>query len=225
MQSAENLFEAIKAGNLSLAVSMYREMESEGTVVHNGMTPLLFCAYTGALHVAEALIEAGAMPDLYESIALGKLTEFYRNVHSFEALDGYSSDGWTALHLAAFFGDVEMAEELVRRGANVMQVSINPMANTPLHAAIAGKNNTRMISFLLAAGADVQARAAGGYTPLHIAASRGDKTTVQLLKDKGATEVADAAGRLPADIALERGHDALLPLFAQAPAALKNATT
>ena len=99
------------------------------------------------------------------------------------ALARRSPDGWPALHLAAHFG------------------------NTALHAALAGHGGLRVVSRLLAAGADVNARAAGGYTPLHIAAFGGDVALINALLALGADADARADdGRTALAIAEANGH-------------------
>ena len=84
------------------------------------------------------------------------------------ALNAYAYDGWTPLHLAAFFGHLEAAKLLLDSGADVYAVSRNSLQNTPLHAAAAGKHEDVAL-VLLARGADPSAVDAGGYTPLKIA--------------------------------------------------------
>ena len=51
-----------------------------------------------------------------------------------------STDGWTPLHLAAFFGKTDAARLLLNKGAPVNARSTNAMQNMPLHAAAAGKH-------------------------------------------------------------------------------------
>jgi len=60
---------------------------------------------------------------------------------------------------------------------------------------------------LVEAGADVNATAAGGYTPLHLAASQGSREIVALLLESGANrETRCDQGKTAADYARERGH-------------------
>jgi ankyrin repeat protein len=217
MQSVDLLFDAIRERRIAAAIALYREMETEGVIIKDGLTPLLYCAYAGLHDVASALIDAGVHPDLFESVALGRLTEFFRNIRPDINLDDTSSDGWTALHLAAFGAQREMAEELIRRGATVQVLSENDLKNSPLHAAIAGANDPGFVKFLLSMGADPNAKDASGVTPLHLAASRGNEASIKVLLEAGAKETTDNSGKLPADYALERDHPEILGLFKETP--------
>jgi ankyrin repeat protein len=60
---------------------------------------------------------------------------------------------------------------------------------------------------LLAAGAAVDARQAGGFTPLHGAAEHGDPEMVELFLSAGADPTATTDdGKTPPEIAEEAGH-------------------
>lgn len=117
------------------------------------------------------------------------------------------ADGWTPLHLAAHFGHAAAVRVLLAHGADVHAVSTNATANTALHAALAGTGDAATVDLLLAHGADAGARGAGGWTPLHLAASRGNVALVQRLLAAGVDRAAAADdGRDAATIARERGH-------------------
>lgn len=102
-------------------------------------------------------------------------------------------EGDTALHAAAFSYDAEMARDLVRRGADVR--ARNRRGAEPLHAAVIGGpgasswNPTRqreVIVYLVEAGAEPDAPAAGGVTPLHRAVRNRCSAAVETLLDLGA---------------------------------------
>jgi ankyrin repeat protein len=117
--------------------------------------------------------------------------------------------GWTPLHLAAYLGRREAVEWLLAAGADPAVVSDNREANTPLHAALAGAGEPGVIRALLDVGADPGARGGLGWTPLHLAASRGREDAVDALLGRGARPVPADDGRRPSAIAAERGHPAL----------------
>ena len=66
-------------------------------------------------------------------------------------MNAFSDDGWTPLHLAAFFGHPKIAELLLAHAADVAARSRNANGNTPLHAALAA--NQKMVAGLLMAAA------------------------------------------------------------------------
>lgn len=95
------------------------------------------------------------------------LTAFYRAVEwggrldcaaimlSDQAYDAYvdeeNTDGWTSLHYAAFYGNIEGAEFLINNGARVNAQTVH--RDTPLHMAARG-NHVAMAKLLMKRGAD-----------------------------------------------------------------------
>ena len=121
-----------------------------------------------------------------------------------------SSDGWTPLHLAAFFGKTEAARLLLNKGALVNARSTNPMENMPLHAAAAGRH-LEVSKLLIEHGAPVNARQHGGFTPLHSAAQNGDIELAKALIAAGAdVNVRAENNQMPLDLALTKGQQAMV---------------
>ncbi len=151
---------------------------------------------------------AGVALSLPELAAFGDLAPLAQHLERHPAnLQVYSPDGWTALHLAAYFGYASVVVQLLRAGASHSARSTNAQGNTALHAAIAGRREMAAITALLAVGSDACAVDAQGYQPLHLAASRGDQGLVALLIACGASrDVRTADGKLPADLAREHDH-------------------
>jgi len=173
-------------------------------------SPVLQALYRGMERLPAALLARGYKTDLIEAAAMGDAAELRRHVEAGADLALRSPDGWTALHLAAFLGRPEATAVLLAVGADHGAVSQNPMANQPLHAAIAGRGDPGVIAALIAAGADASYAAGSLWTPLHLAASRGQAALCETLIEKGAAPAARAAdGKTAADIAAERGHAAL----------------
>ena len=101
--------------------------------------------------------------------------------------------GDSALHAAGFSYDLELARELVNRGADVR--ARNRRGAEPLHAATTGSPRSihwhparqrKIIGYLVSAGADPDARAAGGVTPLHRAVRNRCSAAVEALLRAGA---------------------------------------
>lgn len=125
-------------------------------------------------------------------------------------ISAQSTDGWTALHLAAFFGKNDAARLLLNKGAPVNARSTNAMENMPLHAAAAGRQ-AEMIRLLIERGATVNARQHGGWTPLHAAAQNGDLEIARALVDGGADVQARADNNQTAlDLALTKAQQAMV---------------
>ena len=162
---------------------------------------LLDALYRGDRVAVEAKLAEQPDLTLFEAAAVAA-TGRVRELLSLEpgSVGGWSPDGFTALHLAAFFGNEAVAEELLEGGADVRAVARNPLRVQPLHSAAAGGGHTAVACLLLEHGADPNARQEGGFVPLHAAARAGNDDLYGLLVASGADQ--DAAtddGRTVAD--------------------------
>jgi ankyrin repeat protein len=105
----------------------------------------------------------------------------------------HAYEGDTALHSAGFSYDLEMARELIRLGADIR--ARNRRGAEPLHAAVTGVPGSPswdpvrqrdVVLYLIEAGADPNAVAAGGVTPLHRAVRNRCSAAVEALLRAGA---------------------------------------
>jgi uncharacterized protein len=173
-----------------------------------GPTPLLAAVYRADRATVERLLAGGATPTLYEAAALGDAARIRTLARTTPAaVAERSPDGWPPLHLAAYFGHGDAVDALLEARADVRAYTTNDEGNTALHAALAGRRDHRIVSRLLASGAEVNARAAGGYTPLHIAAFHDDVGVVETLLAHGAAaDAREDQGRTPLAIAEDQGQ-------------------
>jgi ankyrin repeat protein len=157
------------------------------------------------------LVDADPQLEIFAVCLTGDLARADQLVTGNRALVSLlSSDGWTPLHLAAHFGQMDIVRLLLNRGANVKARSTNPLENLAIHAAAAGKH-TQILKILIDHGCSPNARQHGGWTPLHAAALSGDVESARVLLENGAdvTVRADNQQR-PIDLALTKGHQAMV---------------
>lgn len=199
--------EVADAVELDPALAEYRDAQ--------GVSALLWAIYCGQPLVRDFLIDRltahGVALDLFEAASLGDEPQLTAILDaSPSAIEAFSGDGWTALHLASAFGTAGAVALLLKRGARVDAVSANPQRNQPLHAALALGKDSVIIQTLLAHGADANAAQAGGYTPIFSAASANRRDLAELLLRHGANpHQRNDQGKTPADYARERGHNDL----------------
>ncbi|MED1410933.1 MULTISPECIES: ankyrin repeat domain-containing protein [Bacillus] len=146
-----------------------------------------------------------------QAIISGEKEKVVEIINSNQSIvNSYSEDGWTPLHLAAYFGQKEIASFLLEQGADIHIRAKNENENTPLQAAIANKQS-ELVAFLIEKGSDVNAAQSGGWTGLHEAALFGNEEIIILLLEKGANKmIKKNDGKTAYDIALEKGHESLL---------------
>ena len=177
----------------------------------DGVSAVLQARYHGHAWAAERLADALPELDLFEAAALGHSDRVAELVSaSGDAVRAEAADGFTALHLAAYFGQLEATAVLLEHGAAPDAVAGNGSLLRPLHSAATG-GHAAIVGLLLERGADPNARQHGGYVPLHSAAGRGDAVSVRLLLDHGADpDVRADDGRRPCDLATGDGRVAEL---------------
>lgn len=208
MSNVRPLMLAIQNRDLAAAkAALERDAGQATEALPGGLSPLLFALYNGARDIAELLL-GFAEPNIHEAAALDDARRVAALVLADpDALTAYSPDGWTPLHLAAFFGSRNAALVLIGLDASLTAVSQNPMQNTPLHAGIAGAGGEQLAPLLMALGSDVHHVGGSGVTALHLAASRGFEALCRLLIARGADRAAKTEdGKIAADLARERGH-------------------
>ncbi len=119
-------------------------------------------------------------------------------------IDSVNSVGETPLMLAAIKARLDLVQMFVKRGAQ-----INRKGWTPLHYAVCGEDNGVSV-WLIQHGADINARAPNGNTPMMMAARFGpyDLATV-LLKLGADKDLRNEDGNTAADFATSVGRDPL----------------
>lgn len=207
----DTLLDAIRARDRDAVAALLRDDPSlVGARAGGNESLVLHACYLGAQEMA-ALLHPGRPLDACEAAALGDVTALRAAIETDDdARVRRSSDGWTPLHLAAFFGHDDAVRLLIDHGAPLDAHSTNALRNSPLHAALAGRTLPLLVRRLVFAGADVTARDANGNTPLHLAASRGNEALCDLFLARDADPHALTDDRsTPAMLAIARGFPEL----------------
>src|SRR5262245_4842365 len=184
----EEFLKAVVEGDIARMKEMLKSDASLATARdEKGISAILKAVYYRKKEVVAILLASGIELNIFEASATGQ-TERVRGLVKQDAslANAFSSDGFTPLGLAVFFGQRQTVETLLSAGAEVNTASREAMKVTPLHSAAAARE-VAIGSLLIAHGANVNAgQAESGFTPLHEAASNGDIEFATLLLENGA---------------------------------------
>jgi ankyrin repeat protein len=208
----DELFSAIDADDPERVRALIeRDPALASALDDDGVSALLHARYRSGGDVVSLLRAHVRDLDVFEASALGdvdRLAELLQ-LRPGAARDR-SADGFTPLHLAAYFGKVDAVRVLLDAGADPNAVGTGWMRGTAVHSAVSARHRT-VVGVLLGAGADANARQSGGWTPLHGAAHNGDRGTTQLLLAHGADPLTlDDDGRSALDHATAAGDAATI---------------
>lgn len=207
---SSDMFQMIAAGHKAQVIYSLRENPDLASKQNpEGITPVLFALYYGKEEIINSYLALGIPLNLFEAAALGEEERVKELVNSDPGLvHSYSPDGWTPLHLASHFGRLSIIQFLLENGADIHAKSRSKLSigNTALHSAVASWR-ADAVALLLDNGADPNFTQDGGFSPLHIAASRqGNEQIVSLLLKKGADpDLKTEDGKTAREIAAERG--------------------
>ena len=222
MENQEALFEAVRAGD-GARVREILDAEPRLIDARNslGQGAVLLAKYHRQDEALAVLLGRAPTLNLWEAAAVGD------NESAMELLEGddgslndHLPDGFTALGLAAFFGQETIVHNLLAKGADPNVAANNAMQVAPLHSAVAGQH-MRIVRMLVEAGAQVNVAQQQGFTPLHGAAHSGNVEMVRYLLSHGAEVSArTASGQSALDLALTQAHEEVVHLLeAEGPAA------
>lgn len=222
------LFDAIRAGDLATVdriVTASPAMAMAST--ESGQSALTVAAYHGQWPIVDRILATDPDLDRFEAAIVGdvdrlrsRLDEADREAE-IEAstggldlaarqpvapIDERSADGFSALHLASFFGRPETVRVLLDRGADPNLWATGGLHVQPLHSAVAGSHED-VARMLIEGGAEIDRAQGEGYTPLMGAAQNGLRRTVDLLLALGADPRTYNVDILTAaDLAERSGH-------------------
>jgi len=214
-ETEQQFIYAIQKGEIIVVKEFLKENpELSQTMTEQGISVLLLVAYMRNQELVNILLQHRTDLTIYEAVATGQRDVFQNQINTHpKQLNTYSSDGFTLVGLASFFGKKEIVKMLLERNADVNIPSNNNFRVTPLHSA-AAVGEYEIAQLLLTKGAKINAVQMNGVTPLHSAANNGDKALVTLFLENGADKnLRMNDGKLPIDLAKEKNYHEVVLLL------------
>ncbi|PRW58881.1 ankyrin repeat [Chlorella sorokiniana] len=251
------IFSCAAAGDVAGLRQLFEEEPDHDTDVFNGegVAPLHLAARGGHMGAVAFLLQRKSFVDMQDFDGNSALHHAVReghqgvvqlllrnkanpNVRNFSKSE-YASGNWlsggkqlqplhqTPVHVAAEAGDTEMAQLLLKAGAEPSAVDFD--GKTALHHALEMQDDD-MAELLIDSGADINLGSKDFASPLHQAAGSGMLQVLRLLLRKGAdANAADEAGWTPLMLAVRSSKlpavEALLEAGADAAAQNKQGAT
>jgi len=177
---------------------------------NDGLSAVLFSLYIQKPEITDVLLEFEPELDVFDLSALGGVGQISHILATdSKVVHEYSGDGFTALHIASYFGNADVVKLLLENGAEVDKVAMNGSDLRPLQSAVAGFH-IDAVKVLLDFDPDVNVQMMGGFSPLMSAAALGASEIVTLLLDCDADKSLKADdGRVAANFASSAGHEEL----------------
>uniref|UniRef100_A0A673CV91 Ankyrin 3a n=1 Tax=Sphaeramia orbicularis TaxID=375764 RepID=A0A673CV91_9TELE len=190
------LYMAAQENHLEVVRFLLENSASQSMATEDGFTPLAVALQQGHDQVVSLLLEndtkgkvrlpalhIAARKDDTKAAALLLQNDHNADVESKMMVNRTTESGFTPLHIAAHYGNINVATLLLNRGAAVDFMARNDI--TPLHVA-SKRGNSNMVKLLLDRGSKIDAKTKDGLTPLHCGARSGHEQVVEILLDRGA---------------------------------------
>lgn len=173
----------------------------------SGVSVMMLSLYHGRYNTAELIAAKKTVWNIFEAAAIGdSMAVANMLAEDSDLANAVSTDGFTPLGFAAYFGKFEAAKTLVESGADPNAISKNDFHVAPIHSALSG-GHLNIVNLLLDHGADVNLAAGGGWTPLHYATDIGDADLALRMLQMGAnTGALNDQGQTAAEHGDEVGH-------------------
>uniref|UniRef100_A0A671YFU5 Ankyrin 2 n=1 Tax=Sparus aurata TaxID=8175 RepID=A0A671YFU5_SPAAU len=227
------LYMAAQENHLDVVRYLLENGGNQSTATEDGFTPLAIALQQGHNQVVSILLEndtkgkvrlpalhIAARKDDTKSAALLLQNDHNADVQSKMMVNRTTESGFTPLHIAAHYGNVNVATLLLNRGAAVDFTARNGLS--PLHMAAQG-DHVDCVKHLLQHKAPVDDVTLDYLTALHVAAHCGHYRVTKLLLDKRANPNA-RNGFTPLHIACKKNRVKVMELLVKYGASIQAIT-
>ncbi len=186
-RSQTPLHRAAKEGSCACAQALIAKRAAVDARDRDGNYPLHLAAISGNVATFQLLLTSGANP-LW-----------------------INSNNETILHIACANGKWDIVRALPEENLKTLLGMKDEWGKEPLHIAATYDKDGTTVQYFLQLGGDPNAQDQVGDTPVHKAANSGLVAAFKQLQAGGAhLDIPNAKGRLPFDIAVYKGHDAVI---------------
>lgn len=213
------LMYAARNGNIELVRLLVNHGADVRLRSREGNTACEFALDRGHVRIVMLLQEVEAQ---LAALSTAGLLEGADTVADFTAVDGgevpETGDRGRATDIfrAIMYNDLALARNVLKHWPECVQLQRGPAELTPLHMAINAGLYT-LAEMLLEAGADVNATASDGKTPLFQAVARADRNLVSLLLNHGARVWHLVQGQTAIQVAQAAGYDDIVEELTRPP--------
>ena len=151
------IFDLIDAGDEDgVAELLERSPDAAGARNADGLSPVRYALYNGKADLVDPILDANPPLDVFDAAAVGRTRGLEELLEAEpELARAWSEDGFTPLHLAAFFGQEDAARLLLDQGADPRVVSTHrEIRVAPVQSAGAGGHDA-IARLLLESGASL----------------------------------------------------------------------
>ena len=177
----------MEAANNAAATRLLLELGADPNApTGNGRVPLHEAAWADNAEVVGLLLAGGANCEIRENDHNATPVGFANHAGNFELRDLLLDHSRNVFDLAAFGRTRQLADLLASDPA--LAKTRGAEGHTPVHAVAGGPAGAQVLDLLLAHGAEIDAPANDGATPLSSALKREDEELAALLRARGARE-------------------------------------
>lgn len=211
----DEVFKAIDVADVkSLTEILDKDKSLASCRSNDGMSAVLFSLYINRPEITELLLSFKPDLDIYDLAALGGAAQISAMIAANpKIIHEYNGTGFTALHIASYFGHEGIVTLILDNGGDVDKKTMDGSDLTALQSAVSNLK-VEVVKALLKYKPDVNVKMLGGFTPLMTASAMGSKEIVLLLIEQSADILIKCDdGRDAKSFASNAGHSYIVDLL------------